>query len=85
MGAAGMGLTQKENGEGSIDQQHVFHRMALFLAAITARLLKRVLGARDAPFGAIMAKRGEAGVGSGSSAGVVGTPSAHTGKPGDRG
>jgi hypothetical protein len=73
MGAAGIGLTQKEDGEGSIDQQHVFHRVALSLAAITARLLKRILGALDAPFGAIMAKRGEAGVGSGISVGVGGS------------
>ena len=80
MGAAGIGLTQQEEGEGSIDRPHVFHRMALLLAAITARLRKRVLGAFDAPFGAVMANRGEAGVGSGRSAGVsgsvVGTPSA---------
>ena len=35
--------------------------MVLFLAAITARLLSRILGALDAPFGPIVAKRGEAG------------------------
>ena len=35
--------------------------MALFLAAITARLLSRILGALDAPFGAVVAERGEAG------------------------
>jgi hypothetical protein len=39
MGAAGIGVTQKEDGERGIDQQHVFHRVAFFLAAITARLL----------------------------------------------
>jgi hypothetical protein len=63
VGAACMGLTQKENREHGIDQQHVFDRVALFLAAITARLLSRILGALDAPFGSIMAKRGEAGTG----------------------
>jgi hypothetical protein len=36
--------------------------MALFLAAITARLLSRILGALEAPFGAVVAERGEAGV-----------------------
>jgi hypothetical protein len=76
VGTAGIGLTQKENREHSIDQQHVFDRVVLFLAAITARLLSRILGALDAPFGPIVAKRGKAGtdagradVGAGPSAG----------------
>jgi hypothetical protein len=68
VGAARIGRTQKEDGKRGIDQQHVFHIMALFPAAITARLLSRILGAPDAPFGAIMANRGEAG----GSAGVGG-------------
>jgi hypothetical protein len=38
--------------------------VALFLAAITARLLSRILGALDAPFGPVVPKRGEAGAGS---------------------
>ena len=46
------------------------YHMAFFLAAITARLLSRILGALDAPFGPIVAKRGEAGAGAGGSAGV---------------
>jgi hypothetical protein len=44
--------------------------MVLFLAAITPRLFNRVLGADDAPLGAVMGKRGDAGTvarGSGSS------------------
>src|SRR5215475_7564002 len=61
MGAAGVGVTQKEDGEHRMDQQEVFDRVILFLAAITARLLNRILGAFDAPFGPIVAKRGEAG------------------------
>jgi len=69
VGTARIGLTQKENREHSIDQQHVFDRVALFLAAITARLLSRILGALDAPFGPIMAKRGEASAGAGAAAG----------------
>ena len=76
MGAAGIGLTQKEDRERRIDQQHVFDGVALFLAAITARLLSRILGALDAPFGPIMAKRGEVGAAAGSADG--GDPSVGT-------
>ena len=63
VGAAGIGLTEKEDRECRIDQQHVFDRVALVLAAITARLLSRILGALEAPFGAIVAQRGEVGAG----------------------
>ena len=63
MGAAGIGLTQKEDRQRGVDQQHVFDGMALLLAAIRARLLSRILGALEAPYGAIVAKRGEAGRG----------------------
>jgi hypothetical protein len=38
VGAAGIGVTQKENRERRIDQQDVLYRVAFFLAAITARL-----------------------------------------------
>jgi hypothetical protein len=70
VGTAGVGFTQKQDRERSIDQEHVFYRVALFLAAITARLLSWILGALDAPFGPIVPKRGEAGAG--GSAGVSG-------------
>ena len=63
MGAARVGVAQEENREDGIDEQHMFHGMACFLATITARLLKRVLGARDAPFRPVVAKRGEAAAG----------------------
>jgi hypothetical protein len=69
VGATPVGVAQKEDREGGIDQQHIFHRMACFLATITACLLKRVLGARDAPFRPIVAKRGEAAAGLGAAAG----------------
>ena len=79
MGTARVGLTQTEDRERGVDQEHVFDRVALFLAAIIARLLSRILGALDAPFGPIVAKRGEAGAGTaatvGRSAGA-GTPAA---------
>ena len=48
-----------------IDQQDIFDRVVLFLAAITRRLCSRVLGADDAPFGAVMGKRGDAGAAAG--------------------
>src|SRR5262245_17462979 len=60
--AAGIGLAQQENRQRGVDQQHIFDRVALFLAAITARLLSRILGTLDAPFGAVVAERGEAGI-----------------------
>jgi hypothetical protein len=62
VGTTRIGLTQKEDREHGINQQDVFDRVILFLAAITALLLSRILGAFDAPFGPIVAKRGEAGV-----------------------
>jgi hypothetical protein len=64
VGAARIGRTEKENRECRVDQQHVFDRVVLFLAAIIARLLSRILGALDAPFGPVVPKRGEAGAGS---------------------
>jgi hypothetical protein len=71
MGAASIGLTEKEDREGGIDQQHVFDRVALLLAAITARLFNRVLGAPDAPLRAIVPTRGEPGAKAGVAAGDV--------------
>jgi hypothetical protein len=51
-------LAQKENFQGLVDQQHVFHRVFLFLAAVIELLIIRVLGARDTSLGAIVTKRG---------------------------
>jgi hypothetical protein len=67
--AARIGLTEKEDRERRVDQQYVFHRVAFFLAAITACLLSRILGALDAPFGAIVAKWGEVSAGAGAAPG----------------
>jgi hypothetical protein len=69
--AAGVRVAQKEDRKCRVDQQDVFHRVAFFLAAIIARLLNRVLGAPDAPFGPIVPKRGEAGAGADAAAGGV--------------
>src|SRR5262245_22310793 len=73
MGAPRVGGTEQEDGEGRVDQQHMFHRLACFLAAIIARLLSRIVGTRDAPFGAIVATRGGAGAGAGGSTGGSGS------------
>ena len=56
MRAAAIRVTEKEDEEQGIDEQDIFDRMILFLAAITRGLFKRVLGADDAPFGPIMGK-----------------------------
>jgi hypothetical protein len=76
MSAPRIGRTQKEDGERRIDQQHIFHCVAFLLAAITARLLSRILGTLDAAFGAIVAKRGEAGDSPGVDGSLVGTTNA---------
>ena len=77
MGAPGIRRTQKEDRERGVDQQHVLHRVAVFLAAITARLLSRILGTPDAPFGAIRPKRGEVDAGAGTAAGPGGLLGRH--------
>jgi len=51
-------VTQKKDGRTPIDEQHVFHGVFLFLAAVIELLIIRVLGARDASLGAIVTKRG---------------------------
>jgi hypothetical protein len=35
MGAAAIGVTEKKDDEQGIDQQDIFYRMILFLAALT--------------------------------------------------
>jgi hypothetical protein len=69
VGTAPVRVAQEQDREHGIDEQHVFHRVAFFLTAITARLLSRILGTRDAPFGPIVPKRGEAGNGVGPAVG----------------
>ena len=75
MDAAAVGVAQKENDKGGVDQQDIFYRVVLFLAARTRGLFKRVLGADNPPFRAVMGKRGAAGaadMGAGSSvSGVI--------------
>jgi hypothetical protein len=77
MGAPRVGVTQQQDGAQGVDQQHSVHGMACVLAAITARLRRRILGTCHAPFGAIVANRGAIGSEGGAAAGradVVGGP-----------
>src|SRR5262249_34401346 len=67
MDTAAVGLAQKEDQEEGIDEQDIFDGVVLFLAAITFRLCRRVLGADDTPLGAVMGKRGDAGLSTGAS------------------
>jgi len=45
---------QEEDEKQGVDEQDIFYCMVLFLAAITRFLFSSVLGADDAPFGAVM-------------------------------
>ena len=76
MDTAAVGIAQKEDQEEGIDEQDIFDCVVLFLAAITCRLCSRVLGADDAPLGAVMGKRGDAGMSTGASSGRMTTVAA---------
>ncbi len=75
MDAAAVGVAQKEDREEGIDEQDIFDRVVLFLAAITLRLFSRVLGADDASFRPIMGTRGEAGTAAGTATTGAGSSS----------
>jgi len=60
MDAAAVGVAEEEDREEGIDEQDIFDRVVLFLAAITLRLFSRVLGADDTPFRPVMGTRGDA-------------------------
>ena len=78
MHTATVGITEKEDREESVDEQDIFHRVVFFLAAITFGLFSRVLGADDAPFGAVMGKRGDADAAVGPVTTGAGTSSSGT-------
>jgi hypothetical protein len=61
MDPAAVGITEKKDEEQGIDEQDIFHRVVFVLAALTRGLFKRVLGADDPPFGAVMGNRGDTG------------------------
>jgi hypothetical protein len=73
MGAAAIGITEKEDEEQGMHEQDVFDGVVFFLATITLRLFNRVLGADDAPFRPVMGKRGAAGAAAGTAAGAAAT------------
>jgi hypothetical protein len=66
MDAAAVGVAQKEDDKQGIDEQDIFDRMILFLAALTLRLCSRVLGADDTSFRPVMGKRGDADTAAGT-------------------
>jgi len=66
MDPAAVGVAQKEDDEERIDEQDIFDGVVLFLAAITGRLFRRVLGTNDPPFGPVMGTRGDAGAAAGT-------------------
>jgi hypothetical protein len=61
MGTPRVSLAQEEEGQRRLDPQHVCDGVTLVLAAIIARLLRRLLGTADAPCGASRPNRGESG------------------------
>ena len=69
VGAAGRRVTPKADRARGGDQPDVFPRVACFLATITARLLRRILGAFEAPCGAIVPTRGAVGAAVGGCSG----------------
>src|SRR3989441_7479052 len=66
MDTAAVGVAQKEDEEQRIHEQDIFDGVILFLVAITRGLCSRVLGADDAPLGAVMGTRGEADAATGA-------------------
>ena len=72
MDAATVSVAQEEDCERGIDKQDIFDGVVLFLAAITVRLLSRILGADDAPFRPVMCKRGADGMLTGAGASASG-------------
>src|SRR5216683_2469544 len=78
MGAAAVGVAQKEDDEQRIHEQDIFDRVVLFLSAITVGLFNRVLGADDASFRPVMGTRGEAGAAAGAATTGAGASSSGT-------
>jgi hypothetical protein len=78
MEAAAVGVAQKEDREEGIDEQDIFDRVVLFLAALTCRLCRRVLGADDAPCGPVMGNRGDTDAAAGRAPPGAGSSSSGT-------
>ena len=56
MDTAAIRVAQKEDDKQGVDQQDIFDRMVLFLAAITVRLCSRVLGTDNPSFRPVRGK-----------------------------
>jgi hypothetical protein len=65
MHATAVGVAQQEEQEEGIDEPDLFDGLVLCLAALPCGLFNRLLGADDAPLGALRGTRGEAGAGMG--------------------
>src|SRR6266446_8122611 len=66
MDATARGVAQAEEEEPRMHSQDICHGVVLVLAALTPRRLHRVLGADEAPCGAIRGTRGDAGAAAGT-------------------
>jgi hypothetical protein len=60
MDATAIGVAAEEDREQGMDQENLFDRIGLGLAALTVRLCRRVVGADDPPGGPVMGTRGDA-------------------------
>jgi hypothetical protein len=73
--AAAIGIAEEEDEEQSIHEQDILEGVIFFLAALTRGLFSGVLGADDAPLGAVMGKRGAAGAAVGTATTGAGSSS----------
>ena len=77
--AAAVGGAQPEEQEAGMDAQALVDRVVRFLTALTGGLCRRVLGAADAPCGAVMGTRGDAAAAAGP--GTTGAGASSRGTP----
>jgi hypothetical protein len=78
MDAAATAVAEKEDRKESINEQDIFDGVVLCLAALTRGLCSRVLGADDAPCGAVIGTRGDAGAAVGTATTGTGSSSGAT-------
>jgi hypothetical protein len=76
--AASRRLTEQEDEEPSSDQEDIFNCMVLCRGALTLCLGRKVLGADDASFGAVMGTRGDLGAAAGTAITGAGSSSGTT-------
>jgi hypothetical protein len=70
-----IGVTEQEDAEQSMHEQDIVDGVVFGLAALTRGLCSSVVGADDAPCGAVMGTRGVSGVATGAAATEVGSAS----------